>query len=505
MKNYILLFLAFITVNASYSQQATSGGNRTSTTTASTYLGQVATRCVQPRNFNSGVTYAMARSVHYARDIIVNPTLVIPNYRINNHSDVGNGAASYKVSIEYPAGVYTLSNENKANGNNPVATSAGLLPLTFNVTIPKNAKFYVRTYELNSTGVAWFQYQSGYIVPSEEFCDLGSGSGTDKTTGGTSAATNATFAPVLILAQTNNSSIVIVGDSREEGGTEAITDATYDVGLTGRTVGRTIGYTTLAEAGSLLAQWNAATRTYRDQIINGTIPGVGDGRPYFTHLSNEHGVNDIAGGDAAATLAGRRSTFAALYPKLTIIGHTIIPNNISTDGWATKTNQALGTNQPRLAAFNDLVRAGIPGETYYWDVADAVDPYRQNTYPVSRNLNDVARATSAQFTGAISGTTLTVSAVASGTLNIGDTITDNLTTGGSVQPGTRITALGTGTGGVGTYTVSKNHSAFPYASTVAAKTMYTGAYATNDGLHQTAAMSEMIRDSRVINMDYLKR
>ena len=474
---------------------------------AFTYLGQVATRCTQPRNFNSGITYAMARSLHIARDLIVNPILVMPNYSIVNHNDVANAAGTIKVAIEYPAGIFTLANENKTNGNNPVAFPAGLLPLNFEITIPNNARFWVRSYVQNPTGVVWFQYQSGYITPQEEFCDLGSGAGTDKTTiPSNSPATNATFSPVLILAQTAQPCVAIIGDSREEGGTEAITDNTFDVGLTARTVGRISGYSSFAEAGSLIAQWNSATRTYRDMILKGSIPGVGDGvKPYFTHISNEYGVNDLSNNDTVVNLATKRAAFAALYPKSVVIGHTLLPYNISIDGWATKTNQALGTNQPKVAAFNDLVRAGIEGEVFYWDVANAVDPYRENKYPVTRNPNDAARPAICQFTGAISGTTLTVSAVASGALAVGDTITDNLTTGGAVQPGTRITALGTGTGINGTYTVSKNHSAFPYAGAVAAKTMYTGAFATNDGLHQTYTLSEMIRDSGVINVNYLRR
>lgn len=55
------------------------------------------------------------------------------------------------------------------------------------------------------------------------------------------------------------------------------------------------------------------------------------------------------------------------------------------------------------------------------------------------------------FTGSISTTTLTVSAVAYGYLAVGQTIT-----GAGVTSGTTITGLGSGTGGVGTYTV--NHS-----------------------------------------------
>lgn len=61
----------------------------------------------------------------------------------------------------------------------------------------------------------------------------------------------------------------------------------------------------------------------------------------------------------------------------------------------------------------------------------------------------------AEFTGAISGTTLTVSAVASGALAVGQTILD---ASGDLVPGTRITALGTGSGGTGTYTVSNSQT-----------------------------------------------
>jgi hypothetical protein len=59
----------------------------------------------------------------------------------------------------------------------------------------------------------------------------------------------------------------------------------------------------------------------------------------------------------------------------------------------------------------------------------------------------------ASVTGAISGTTLTVTAVASGSLQVGKIIT-----GTGVTDGTVITALGTGTGGTGTYTVNNSQS-----------------------------------------------
>lgn len=47
-----------------------------------------------------------------------------------------------------------------------------------------------------------------------------------------------------------------------------------------------------------------------------------------------------------------------------------------------------------------------------------------------------------------SGTVLTIATVASGQIRVGDTLS-----GAGITPGTKVTALGTGTGGVGTYTV----------------------------------------------------
>lgn len=69
---------------------------------------------------------------------------------------------------------------------------------------------------------------------------------------------------------------------------------------------------------------------------------------------------------------------------------------------------------------------------------------------VSIELGSVNSA-AAVFTGSVSGNTLTVSAVASGTIAVGQTLFDS---SGDLSAGTKITALGTGSGGTGTYTLS---------------------------------------------------
>ena len=87
------------------------------------------------------------------------------------------------------------------------------------------------------------------------------------------------------------------------------------------------------------------------------------------------------------------------------------------------------------------------------------------TYTVSNSQTAASgRYNSAQincvFTGSTSGTTLTVSAVSSGTLHAGMTITNS-----TISTKTVITALGSGTGGAGTYTISNSQS-------VGSSTMY---------------------------------
>lgn len=65
----------------------------------------------------------------------------------------------------------------------------------------------------------------------------------------------------------------------------------------------------------------------------------------------------------------------------------------------------------------------------------------------------ISNPSSATFTGSISGTTLTVTSVLSGTIAVGQAIF-----GQGMAQNTVITALGTGSGGVGTYTVSDSQT-----------------------------------------------
>ena len=85
--------------------------------------------------------------------------------------------------------------------------------------------------------------------------------------------------------------------------------------------------------------------------------------------------------------------------------------------------------------------------------------------------------TPSYVTGSISGTTLTIASVISGVLAVG-----SLVSGEGIDSGVIITALGTGTGGTGTYTVNKSQNA-PVTQITANSIPFNHEEGVNDGLN----------------------
>jgi hypothetical protein len=86
----------------------------------------------------------------------------------------------------------------------------------------------------------------------------------------------------------------------------------------------------------------------------------------------------------------------------------------------------------------------------------------------------ISNPSAATFTGAITTTTLTVSVMLSGTIAVGQALF-----GDGLAQNTVITALGTGTGGTGTYTISKSQTvASTSINTTAAPAIVTGDIST---------------------------
>lgn len=135
-----------------------------------------------------------------------------------------------------------------------------------------------------------------------------------------------------------------------------------------------------------------------------------------------------------------------------------------------------------------VVPQGLPVTLYnggdFWATTHSTTTIDQKVYAMFADGSIVTAATATPpvaasvtadtggvFTGAISGTTLTISAVTSGHLRVGDLVTGP---GGSSDPiaaNTYITALGTGTGGTGTYTVNNSQTSTSATVTAVGTTM----------------------------------
>jgi hypothetical protein len=184
-------------------------------------------------------------------------------------------------------------------------------------------------------------------------------------------------------------------------------------------------------------------------VANGTI-AVGDivSHPSILETATISGLGTGTGGTGTYTLTytGSTSSFVGSISGTTMTVTEIVSGSIIIGQVITGTNVTAGTT----------VTSQISGTT------GGVGTY---TVSVSQTTGTLA-----SVTASISGTTLTVTAVASGALAVGQVIT-----GTGVAAGTKITALGTGTGGTGTYTVSVSQTVTSRAMTVTQGTI-TGSY-----------------------------
>ena len=107
-----------------------------------------------------------------------------------------------------------------------------------------------------------------------------------------------------------------------------------------------------------------------------------------------------------------------------------------------------GTNDMPGRLVFSTTADGASSPTERMRIDSAGDVGIGTTNPITKLEIAGSNNTTWQVTASITGTTMDVTAVTSGTIAVGDLVL------GGVQVYTRVTALGTGTGGIGTYTVS---------------------------------------------------
>ena len=126
-----------------------------------------------------------------------------------------------------------------------------------------------------------------------------------------------------------------------------------------------------------------------------------------------------------------------------------------------------GVSTGTITAGQSLLGLGVARETVITSLGTGTGGAGTYNINLSQTLTPRALNSSvvgAQVTGSISATTLTVTAVASGVISVGHTIQ-----GVGITAGTIVTAILTGTGGIGTYTVN-------VSQTVGSETMYAIAF-----------------------------
>ncbi len=171
----------------------------------------------------------------------------------------------------------------------------------------------------------------------------------------------------------------------------------------------------LPTTGCLVGRF-AWARNDNGKVTNGN-PGVAAALGFVASHGNVSTIIEWLGQASMAVLAGREITLHS-----------------SGDFWA------------RFAA------GGTKGQKVFASYADgSAIAAAAGSSPAGAVVTAVGGAV---VTGSIAGTTLTVTAVTSGTLGVGSVLS-----GSGVTASTTITALGTGTGGTGTYTVNTSQTA----------------------------------------------
>lgn len=326
------------------------------------YLGQVATGCYANDQFIASNPYFMSRSAHFMRaNGVASFQIVLANYK---GAEAATGAATFKASIEYPAGVFTpVTFGGIATAS--VASVALATSDAITLSIPKGALFWVR---ILGSVVGGFSYLGTSNYALGEGCEYGTSAQTDKTASGSVTYNYATVKPVAIIAQTTMPSVGIIGDSRCQGYKDT-GDQTGDLGIVARPIGSVLPYLTVAQTGSDTVSYVGA-HALRDVLIG-----------YCSHVVVVYGGNDIVYGDALSTTQANLQAIGNYYPSKQCFIGTVAPVVSSTDSYATTANM---TNTQNPTTLNEWIRTLPTPYVRHFEIADYFEGGR-NTHKLLAN------------------------------------------------------------------------------------------------------------------------
>jgi hypothetical protein len=254
---------------------------------------------------------------------------------------------------------------------------------------------------------------------------------------------------------------------------------------------------TVNAQGQLTIAGNVAIAIAASQITSGTLAVERGGTGLASYVigdiifaSGTTALSRLADVAIGSVLLSGGVGVAPLYGKVGLTTHVsgVLPianggTNISTYAvgdilYCSATSVLSKLPKPTASSYLAMTSAGVPSwknpkyGTFY-NTTDETVGIINTPYPLAFDTTDLSNgvtvpATTGVVTGSIATTVLTVTAVTSGVLSIGQTIT-----GTGVTANTRIVAFLTGTGGAGTYTVDKSQTVLSTTITATKSTRLT--------------------------------
>jgi hypothetical protein len=209
------------------------------------------------------------------------------------------------------------------------------------------------------------------------------------------------------------------------------------------------------------------------------ITYVSEGIQTITTTATNYKITNMLEGTyefSIQAVLANNTTSTPTYTVVTVVGE----NDIA--GKVTKLNLSKGGSiSVPLIVSGSSITTGGNAYTFIGASGTELNIVQAGSLIVGR-VYTILTLGQANFTGTISGTTLTVSAVSSGSITVGSLITGTGVTGNSI-----VTAFGTGTGTTGTYTLSQS-STVGTATAMISATPWTavGAASNTVGVQFTA-------------------
>ena len=172
-----------------------------------------------------------------------------------------------------------------------------------------------------------------------------------------------------------------------------------------------------------------------------------------------YGAISAAGSDANINLLLSPKGSGVIKTTGTYNGYDFVTPGVTQTLSGNATINSIGNFGVNLAGSTSSNSLGSNALVTIGTASDTLNLTTSGSGLAMLNVNDNIGSIPAVVTGTISGTTLTVTGVTSGTVAVGLVVTStSLSAGQVVTPDTYITALGSGTGGIGTYTVNNSQS-----------------------------------------------